>query len=149
LLKAPARLRHDARLFVREAHLILGARSALRGLGILAPRLLASIALGLALLHLGRMRLLFTLKAFFGALLYFRLGLLDRFEALLASRNLGRYIHPIGHCRAVRLLAQRQQFLHFLAQLGFDLVGVCPRQGLVFARVGVHLGAVQRDVAQL
>ena len=101
------------------------------------------------MLHFGRVLLLLSFEALTGALLDLCLGRIDGQQTLLASRDLGRHVHAIGHAHTVGLLAQRQQGLHFFVQLGFDLVRVGPRQGFVLARVGVNLGAVQRDTAQL
>lgn len=61
-----------------------------------------------------------------GALLNLGLGLRQGTQAVFASGNLGGYIHPVGHGLGVAALGQRQQGLHLLAQLRFDLVGVCP-----------------------
>jgi len=60
-----------------------------------------------------------------------------------------RHVQAVGQRLGIAALGQLQPALDFLAQLRFDLVGVRPRQRLVFAGVGGNLGAVQRDVPQL
>ncbi len=49
----------------------------------------------------------------------------------------------------VGLLAQRQQFRHFLAQAFFHLEQALPTHGVALGSIGVDLGAVQAEVAQL
>ncbi len=149
LLEAATGHRHDARLFVRQVDLVavLGARRGRHG--ILAARLLAGVALGTALGLLGLELLLLQLVAFGRTLLDLGLGLRDGSQAILPPGDLGRHVHAVRLGCAVALLGQGQQGLHLLAQLSLDLVGVRPGQGLVLARVGADLGAVECDVAEL
>ena len=49
-------------------------------------------------------------------------------------------IHAVIDGAAIAVLAQLEQHLHFLAQLGLDLVGMFPGQGPVPAGVGRDLG---------
>lgn len=49
----------------------------------------------------------------------------------------------------VGLYGQREQFLNFLLQLCLDLAGVFIRQGTVTRGVGVNLGAIEADGAEL
>ena len=72
----------------------------------------------------------------------------NRRQAILPALDLVGQTHPVGHRRLIRRFRQRQQFLYFGLQVGFDLLGVPIRQGAVPAGVGVNLGAVQTDGAE-
>src|SRR5206468_13094465 len=137
------------RLFIREVDLVAVPGASLWRLGVLAARLLARLALGLALGGLGLVLLLLELMALGRALLDLGLGLRHRAQSVFTPGDPRRRVAAIGHRRAVAALGQRQQRLHFLAQLRLDLVGVPPRQRAVLASVRVDLGAVQRDVPEL
>jgi len=67
----------------------------------------------------------------------------------LAPSDLGGHVHAVRLGCEVALLGEGQKGMYLLAQLRFDLVGVGPRQRLVLARIGIDLGAVECDVAEL
>jgi hypothetical protein len=77
------------------------------------------------------------------------LGLCHRQEPLLPAFDLGRQAHAIGDVCPVGLLRQGQQFLYFVFELRFDLLDVPMRERAVARGVGVNLGAIQADGAQL
>ena len=91
----------------------------------------------------------FPLKAFARPRLDHRLGLGDAGQTILAPGQFLGHRHPVGHIRPIGRLRQRHQLRHLGLQPGFELAGVFPRQRAVPARVGVHLGAVQRHRAEL
>src|SRR3954469_18750623 len=57
--------------------------------------------------------------------------------------------HPVRHIRLIRRLRLGHQLRNFSLQLGFDLARMLIRQRAVAAGVGVDLGAIERDRAQL
>ena len=103
----------------------------------------------LARLDLGPILGLLPLVAFPRPRLDLGLGLGKALQAIRAPGQLLRYRHPVRHIRRVGRLRQRHQFLDLGLQLRFDLSGMLIRQRAVPARIGMHLGAVQRHRAQL
>ena len=73
----------------------------------------------------------------------------DPLQALLAPSEFVGDRHPVGHVRPVRRLGPCHQLGHLGLQLRLDPVGVVPRQRAVAAGVGVDLGAVEPDRAEL
>ena len=121
----------------------------MRRLGLLAARLLARVALCAAFGPLGLELLALGLVALGSTLFNLGLGLCNRRQAILTACDLRGYVHAVGCALAIGLLGQRKQRLNLLAQLRLNLVGVRPGQRRVLARVGLDLGAVQRDAAEL
>jgi hypothetical protein len=149
LPEATPRAGHDAGLFVGEVDLVAWPGFTRWRLGLGAARLLARLALGLALGALGLVRLVLHGMALGSPLSDLVLGLRQCSQTLLAPGDLRRHVQAVAHRPAVAVLGQLQQQLHLFAQLGFDPVGVLPRQRTVLAGVGRNLGAVQCDGAQL
>ncbi len=150
LFEAAAGHRHDARVRVGQIDLVLRPGPGHRRLGWTAARLAARL-LGLLRARL-ELRLVlgpFPLKAFARPRLDHRLGLGDAGQTILAPGQFLGHRHPVGHIRPIGRLRQRHQLRHLGLQPGFELAGVFPRQRAVPARVGVHLGAVQRHRAEL
>ena len=58
-------------------------------------------------------------------------------------------IHAVRNDGLVRLLCQREQFLHFSLQLPLLLFDMSVGQGLMFGGVRVNLGAIQTYPADL
>ncbi len=129
--------------------MVTGLGLARRRLRVWPARLLALIALALALGALGLVLLLLHGMPLARTLLDLGLGLRNPGQTLFAPCDLRRHVQPVIDGAAVAVFCQLEQLLHFFAQVRLDSVGVLPRQGLVLARVGRDLGAVQRDVAQL
>ncbi len=121
----------------------------MRRFRVLATRLFAVLALGLATRHLRFILLLFLLEPFLRPRLDLRLRFGQRLQSCFASCDLRRYIHPVRHTVAVGVLGHPHQLLHFFMQLRFDPADVPVRQRAVPARIRLHLGAIQRNAAQL
>src|SRR3954470_11701335 len=73
----------------------------------------------------------------------------DLGQALLAPGQFVWDRHPVRHIRLIRRLRLGHQLRNFSLQLGFDPARMLIRQRAVAAGVGVDLGAVERDGAQL
>ena len=58
-------------------------------------------------------------------------------------------IHTVRNGCLIRLLCQRKQFLHFGLQLPLHLFDMFVGQSLMLGGVGVNLGAIQADPANL
>ena len=77
-----------------------------------------------------------------------RFGLCHRLEPFFPALNFCRQTDPVRDVGLIGLLGQRQQFLHFRLELGFELLDVAMGQGAVARGVGLDLGTVQADGAQ-
>ncbi len=141
---------HDARLRIGEVVLILVARPRLwrfrrRAAGF--PPLLARF-------FFSRVPFRFVRSAF-GLIAFLRAGCQHRFrlrqigQALLATGDCIGEDQPVGQGHLVRLLAEREQLVDFGVQLMFEFQQTLGTDGMAFGGVGVDLGAVQADVAQL
>ena len=69
-------------------------------------------------------------------------------ETVFASPDFCRQVDTIGDIGLVGLFRQGEQFLHFGLQLCFQLLNVPVRERAVARGVGLHLGAVQADIAE-
>ncbi len=76
-------------------------------------------------------------------------GLPPGFLPVSPAFDLSRQAHCVGYVRPVGLLRQDQQFLYLGFEVRFDLLDVPMGERAVARGVGVNLGAVQADRAQL
>jgi hypothetical protein len=145
LLETAAGGAHDLRLLIGEVDLVFARRSRLRLLRLAPPRLLAGPLGTRGKFVLGLLGLVTRLSPGLNLLL----GHCDHLQSLLAPRQLQRHVHPLGQRLVVGLLGQTHQFLDLVLERLFDALGVRPTQGFVLAGVGLDLGPVQADFAQL
>jgi hypothetical protein len=68
--------------------------------------------------------------------------------AITANRS-ARRIHALGNPGLIRLFCQCKAFLYFGLEMTLHLFDMPMGQGLMFGSVGVDLGAVQTDPANL
>ncbi len=101
-----------------------------------------------ACLHFGAELGLLFLVTGFRSLFDLRLGRRDGLELIFPAGDLGRDAQAFGQLTLVGRFGQDQQFLDFLLELDFQLLGMPIRQGAVPGGVGVYLGAVEADIAE-
>jgi hypothetical protein len=73
----------------------------------------------------------------------------DGAQLVFPAGDLSRHGKSLGQLALVGRLGQGQEFLDFLLELDFEPVRVPVGQGAVAAGVGVELGAVKADRAEL
>ncbi len=101
-----------------------------------------SRVLGFVLSLLGRLPFLSVCLEHF-------LGLGQSGQAFLAQGDLVGHVQAFRHVVAVGLFGQQKQLIYFGTQVRFQLEQTLVADGLALGGIGMHLGTVHADVAQL
>ncbi len=119
-------------------------------LGLFAPGLLT----GFLLFGFAFGEFFLVLSPFFvmtrgGPTFDFLFGAGNGVETFFAATELLGNIQTVWSFASVRLFGQPQQFFDLGFELDFELVGILPTQSMAFGCIGLDLGSVQADFAQL